>query len=62
MNEGSYAGWITPEYNKSIIKAAELDVARITADEQAADILADAAWDAGFVYGVEAQKHGLAEA
>lgn len=62
MNEGSFDGWLDrTEYNDTIMKAAAKDVDRINLDEQAADILADAAFDAGFAYGVEAQKHGLGD-
>lgn len=63
MNQESYNGWLdAAEHAGVIYEAAELDVDRIRADERAADILAEAARDAGFEAGVEAQKHGLGEA
>lgn len=63
MNQESYNGWLDSQKHSEVIwKAADLDVSRIRADEDAADILAEAARDAGFEAGVEAQKHGLGEA
>lgn len=63
MNEESYGGWLDQvAYEETLYEAMRGDSARIDADQKLTGLAADAAYDAGFVAGVEAQKQGLGEA
>lgn len=63
MNEASYGGWLDqPAYEDTLTEAMRGDTVRIEADQKLTELAADAAYDAGFVAGVEAQKQGLGEA